>query len=247
MRAIYLVDDDKHTLDQFWERRRLFFESGFEIIGAETNSLTALEEIQTKRPDAVISDLKMPELSGIELLERLSVDVFRPLFVIISGYNDHKDVRKLFMTHGFDYLVKPVADRDLVDLLNRLADKIDYKVPIIEKQTSSQKLDEILHYMKEYSHMNHTLDTISKRFSISSNTICSLFQRHLQTTFSTRLNALRMEHAKNLLRETSKQIKEIAINCGYSDYFYFCRVFQKANGMSPTSYREMSRGAPHDE
>ena len=155
MRTIYLVDDDKLVLDQFWERRRLFFESGFDIIGAETNPLKAFDEIKEKRPDAVISDLKMPGLTGIGLIEEFKADVFRPLFVIISAYNDYRDVRKMFLIHGFDYLVKPVADRDLVDLLNRLADKIDYILPKIEKQTQSKKLDEILHYMKEYSNMNH--------------------------------------------------------------------------------------------
>jgi YesN/AraC family two-component response regulator len=219
-------------------RRRLFHENGFEISGASTNPFTALEEIRTSRPDAVLSDLKMPELSGIELLEELQKDTFKPLFIIISAYKELKDVRKLFLTHGFDYLVKPIADSDLVDLLLRLAGKIDYIMPEAEKQTQSQKLNEILCYLNEYSAMNHTLDSIAERFSINQSTICKLFSKHLNTTFTAHLNALRMKHAQTLLRSTNKPIKEIAATCGYSDYFYFCRVFQKTHGIAPTRYRE---------
>lgn len=242
MRTIYLVDDDQLVLDKYWARRRLFFEGGFEIIGAQTNPLLALEEIRSTRPDAVFSDLKMPGLTGSGLMEELRGDIFRPLFVIVSAYNEYKEVRKLFLTHGFDYLIKPVADCDLVDLLNRLAKKIDYEVPVIKKQTPSRKLDEILHYLKEYSNMNHTLDTISERFSITPGSICNLFAKHMNTTFSAHLNALRMEHADELLRTTDKPVKEIAVNCGYGDPLYFTRVFSKTHGMSPTRYRS-GRGA----
>ncbi len=242
MRTVYLVDDDQLVIDKYWARRRLFFESGFEIIGAETNPLAALEAIRAIRPDVVISDLKMPGFTGIELLEELKGDIFRPLFVIVSAYNEYQEVRKLFLLYGFDYLVKPIADCDLVDLLNRLVNKIDYVLPQIEKHTPSQKLNEILHYLKEYSNMNHTLETISERFGITSGAVCNLFAKHMDVTFSVYINALRMEHAEELLRTTDRPIKEIAINCGYSDPLYFTRVFHKSHGISPTRFREAQYG-----
>jgi two-component system response regulator YesN len=236
------VDDDQLVLDKYWARRRLFFDGGFEITGAQTNPLLALEEIRDTRPDVVFSDLKMPEMSGIQMMEELSRDTFRPLFVIISAYNEYKEVRKLFLSYGFDYLVKPIADSDLVELLGRLAGKIDYVLPEIEQQTASRRFNEILHYLKEYSAMNHTLETISERFGITPGTICNLFSKHLSTTFSSYMNAMRTEHAETLLLTTDKPIKEIAINCGYGDPLYFTRVFHKKHGISPTRYREAQYG-----
>jgi YesN/AraC family two-component response regulator len=238
---IYIVDDEQIVIDQFWERRRFFYESNFDIIGAATNPLTAVDEIRALRPDVVFSDLKMPELNGIGLMEEINRDMFKPLFVIISAYSEYKDVRKLFRLHGFDYLVKPVADYDLVDLLNRLANKVNYVQPVVEKQTLSTKLDEVLHYLKEYSNMNHSLDTIAERFKISRSRLCALFAQHLNTTFSAHLNALRMERAKNLLLTTNKPVKEIAVICGFSDALYFTRVFHKTHGISPTRFREGSK------
>jgi two-component system response regulator YesN len=240
MRTIYLVDDDYLILDDFWQRRRLFEESGFEISGSNTDPLAALEEIRAVRPDVVLSDLKMPGLNGIELLMELSGELFKPLFVIISSYTEHKNVRKLFLEHGFDYLIKPVADCDLVDLLNRLAANIDYTPPDIERKTAHQKLDEILHYLNEYVHLNHTLETIAARFTLNTTSVCHIFKKHLDTTFSAHMTAMRLERAKKLLCTTDRRVKEIAASCGYGDYYYFCRVFQKENGMSPTRYREMA-------
>ncbi|MDR1687937.1 MAG: helix-turn-helix domain-containing protein [Clostridiales bacterium] len=242
MHTVYLVDDDQIVLDKYWARRRLFFENGFEITGAKTNPLEALEEISATRPDAVFSDLKMPELSGIELMEKLSGSTFRPHFVIVSAHSDHKEVRKLFLSHGFDYIVKPVSDSDLVDLLSRLATRIDYVTPGAEKQTQSLRFNEILQYIKDYHAMNLTLDTVASHFDITPKSVCRLFSDHLQTTFSTHLNALRMEHAEKLLRTTLKPVKEIAISCGYGDPLYFARVFHKTRGVSPTSFREAEYG-----
>ena len=238
MHKVYLVDDDQLVLDKYWARRRLFMECGFEITGAETDPHKALAEIRAGRPDAVLSDLKMPGLSGIGLLEELHRDTIRPLFVIVSAYTEYKEIRKLFLTHGFDYLVKPVADSDLIELLIRLGDKINYTQPVVEKKTQSYRLDEILQYLKDYSHVNHSLESIGERFSIKSGALCNLFAKHLNTTFSAYLNSVRMERAKGLLLTTHKQLKEIAVICGYSDPFYFTRVFHKAYGMSPSRFRQ---------
>ena len=241
---VYLVDDDYLTLDRYWARRRLFMDSGFEICGAETDPHKALEAIRTMRPDAVLSDLKMPGMSGIELLEEIMRETLRPLFVIVSAYTEYKEIRKLFLTYGFDYLVKPVADSDLIELLNRLAAKIDYTQPVIERKTQSYRLDEITQYLREHSHINHSLETIGERFSIKSGALCNLFANHMNTTFSTYVNTIRMERAVGLLLTTHKKLKEIAVICGYGDAFYFTRVFHKTYGMSPSRFREEKRGSP---
>ena len=244
MRTAYLVDDDRLAIDRYWSKRQLFMDSGFQICGAQTNPLTALEEIHALRPDVVISDLKMPELSGIGLYEELQRELFKPLFAIVSAYSDYKDIRKLFLTHGFDYLVKPVADCDLVDLLNRMSNKLNCAAPMVERLTPSKRLDEIIGYLREFSHLNHTTHSIGERFSLTPGGVCNLFSRHLDTTFSAFMNALRMERAESLLLTTYKPVKEISVLCGYSDAVYFARVFNKIHGMSPTRFREESGRSP---
>ena len=240
MNTVYIVDDDQIVLDDLRLKRNLYLECGFEICGMETNPIKALEEIRALRPDAVLSDLKMPELTGIGLLMALRRDSIRMCFVIISAYNEFKDLRKFFAEYrGFDYLLKPVSDRDLIDLLMRLSAKINDIPPVtVETETPSRELNDILVFLKEYYAMNHTLDSVATIHSINPNTICNLFARHLNTTFIAYLTSIRMEKASELLRITDMAVKDIAINCGYVNYFYFTRVFAKTFSMTPTEYRE---------
>lgn len=237
MHTVYLVDDDQPMIDSYWLRRGLFMSCNFEICGAHTNPYEALREIREKRPDAVISDLKMPGLTGIGLMEEIYGDMLPPLFVIVSAYQEFKDVRNFFLARGFDYLIKPVADSDLTELLNRLGGKLDYALPPAERATASPKLNEILDYLKEYSALNHTLESVGSKFSLNPNSICNLFSKHMGTTFSTYLQKLRMERVEELLLKTDLSIKEIAVKCGFSSQFYLARCFQKAHGLPPSQYR----------
>ena len=240
MNTVYLVDDDPIVLYDFSMKRRLFMECGFTICGMETNPLKALENIRAERPDAVFSDLKMPELTGVGLLAALRRDSIPLFFVIISAYNEFKDVRKFFTEYnGFDYLLKPVSDRDLVEILTRLSAKMNDLPPVtVETETPSRELNEILKYLKEYFVMNHTLESVSTIYSLNPNTICNLFSKHLNTTFIGYLTSLRMAKAAELLRDTDMTVKDVGINCGYSNYFYFTRVFAKTRNQTPTEYRE---------
>ena len=240
MNTVYLVDDDQIVLDELNTKRGLCMECGFEICGMETNPIKALEEIRALRPDAVLSDLKMPELTGIGLLMALRRDNIQLSFVVISAYKEFNDLRKFFAEYkGFDYLLKPVSDRDLADLLTRLSAKINDLPPVaVETETSSRELNDILKYLKEYYAMNHTLESIATIYSINPNTVCNLFSRHLNTTFIAYLTSLRMDKATELLRITDMAVKDIGVNCGYTNYFYFTRVFAKTYSMTPTEYRE---------
>jgi YesN/AraC family two-component response regulator len=225
-------------------KRGLFSECGFNICGAQTNPLSALEEIREKRPNVVLSDLKMPELSGVEMIDALSGDLFRPIFVLISAYSDFADVRKFFSEYqGFDYILKPISDYNLEELLNRLAARVTNAPPIngAERETMSRNLNEILKYIKDYPAMDHSLESLSERYSINPNYICNLFAKFLNTTFRAYLTSVRLERAEELLRVTDLSIKEVGINCGYTNYFYFTRVYDKAYGKTPTEYRRALR------
>ena len=57
-------------------------------------------------------------------------------------------------------------------------------------------------------------------------------------TFSDYIVSLRMQKARELLRDESKSIEQIAELVGYNDYFYFTKVFKKSQGISPSKYRK---------
>lgn len=239
MYRAFFVDDEPLVLQTFMSNP-VFSECGFVNIGHSTNPVEALKTIIKGQPNVVFSDLKMPGLSGVDLMNELRKNGFRGEFVIVSAYREFEDARRFFTMDGFDYLVKPVSDSDLQFLLEKLSDKLyTRKIETNRvKETPSPELNEIIAYIHSNLSAGLTLESICKEFSLKPNFVCKLFSRHLETTFTAYYTNIRMEEAAVLLRSTLKPVKEISYICGYQDYFYFCRVFRDVFSCTPSAYRE---------
>ena len=236
MYKTYLVDDEQKALEQL-VRKPAFGKHGYEIAGCTTESEKAVEEIMRISPDVVFTDLSMPDIGGIQLMVSLKSRGCKAEFVIVSTFAELAKVRRFFVSHEFEYLIKPVNPDDLAVVLSRVSDKLAHMPPRSELLTTSTVLNEILAYLSDYSAMRHSLDSISDRWGINPNTVCNLFSKHLDTNYIAYLTELRMKHAEDMLINTSKSIKEVAYTCGYNDYFYFCRVFKENHNCAPTNFR----------
>ena len=238
MHRAFFVDDEPLVLKLFMSMP-MFLECGYINEGHSTNPVEAVKIIKEKNPDVVFTDLKMPGLSGVEMMEELKRGGYGGEFVVISAYGEFKETRRFFKMGGFDYLIKPVSEHDLETLLEKLSGKLAGKkgaAPATE--TPSPELNRITAYLHSHVGLKHTLEAIGEKFGLKPNYICNLFSRYLDTTFVAYMTGLRMEKAAELLKTTRKPVKEIAALCGYQDYFYFCRVFRDAYRCPPTKYRE---------
>jgi two-component system response regulator YesN len=65
----------------------------------------------------------------------------------------------------------------------------------------------------------------------------SFFKRESGLSFSEYLNKVRIEKAKELLKDPKFNITEVAFEVGYEDSQYFCRIFKKSEGISPRQYQ----------
>ncbi len=115
MRRILIVDDEPDMLD-FLER---VLRSGYEVLRAG-NGQEALEILGRERVDAVLTDQKMPRMTGVELLEstrKMGLDVVR---VILSGYADVLDVERAVAQCGLHhYAMKPIDSQRLRAVLEQ--------------------------------------------------------------------------------------------------------------------------------
>jgi two-component system response regulator YesN len=236
----YFVDDEPLVLKEFINNP-LFAACGYQVVGFATNPFNAIKEIKKLLPDVVFTDLKMPECSGVDLVEALRDKDARCEFVIISAHPDFIESRRFFLLGGFNYLLKPVSDHELQQLLGKLTARLAGKKAGADKiaaDTSSTELNEIISYLKENITAKHTLELLCEKYHLSNTYICQLFANYLGTTFVAFMTKLRMEEAARLLKETTGDVKDIANLCGYNDYFYFCRVFRKHHLCTPTELRE---------
>lgn len=124
MLRIILADDEFLVRMAFtntinWE------EHGFELIGAVSNGLEAWEMIQKERPDIVITDLTMPKMGGLELIEKVKQAEIPCEFVVLSCHNEFEYVKQALKLGVFDYILKLSMDMDeLMNIMERLKEKI---------------------------------------------------------------------------------------------------------------------------
>lgn len=237
MYRVYLVDDEPLALSHI-EKTFSWQEHGFEVVGSSTDPGAARQQIPSLLPDVVFTDIQMGPINGLTLIEQLKAEGCDALFVVVSAYDRFEYARRLMRMEGFDYLIKPVEPTQCEELLTNLRKRLDTSADRKQRPTTtSADLNLILaHLSRDFMH-KQSLQRIARQFSISPNYICRLFSKHLNTTFSSHLARMRMEHAASMLKATEKSVKEIAIASGYEDYFYFCRVFRETYGCTPTQYR----------
>lgn len=235
MFSAYLVDDEELILDEY-VRTIPWMDNGFEVIGTNTNPKIASVEIKSLKPDVVFCDLRMIGIDGNALIKELKEAGVTCEFVMISAYDHYENVRAFFQQSGFDYILKPVQQDDIQMVLERLVLKLKEKHPGKDEDKESSEhsyFDEMISYIDMNFSSRITLDFLSKKFGFSRNYICNLFSKYYNTSLTCYLTEKRMQHAKSLLGDKTKLLKDIAIECGYSEYVQFYKVFKEYYKVSP--------------
>ncbi|ACS99064.1 helix-turn-helix domain-containing protein [Paenibacillus sp. JDR-2] len=100
----------------------------------------------------------------------------------------------------------------------------------------ARSIEDTITYMNEHYMLPLTLSMLAGRAGMSEGHYTVLFKKQTGRTMTVYLRSLRIEKAKQLFRQTRLPAKEIAQQVGFSDYFYFSRMFKKEVGMSPSEY-----------
>lgn len=95
----------------------------------------------------------------------------------------------------------------------------------------------VIKYIEENYHKNISLDDAAKEINLSYHYFSKLFKESVGKSFVDYLTELRIEKSKELLQDAAISIKEICYRTGYSDPNYYCKIFKKVTGMTPTEYR----------
>ncbi|MFB9326149.1 response regulator [Paenibacillus aurantiacus] len=103
--------------------------------------------------------------------------------------------------------------------------------------TGGANMKRLLDYMEAHYAEPLTLKEMAKHFHFNASYLSSYFSAHNPDGFAGHLNKIRIGKAAALLREGELAINEISGLVGYSDHSYFCKVFKKLTGRSPSSYR----------
>lgn len=124
MLKVLIVDDEPDICELIhkliaWKELDLF------SIGSVQNGVTAMEIILRQKPDIVISDIQMPGMTGLEMIEKAHQQGLQTSFIVISGYREFEYAQKAIRFGVEEYLLKPINKNDLNLVLRRLIQKKD--------------------------------------------------------------------------------------------------------------------------
>lgn len=170
MLKMVLVDDEERvrrgiTISADWETQ------GIEIVGEAGDGVEALMLIEELHPDIIITDIRMPEIDGLELTKKAVEMLPHVKVIILSGYEDFNYAQSAIRNGAFDYLLKPVKIEELVENVKKAgAAVINELSKIKDEEELRRKLRESLPILKErylgYLFSGRvTLEDIKRRYS----------------------------------------------------------------------------------
>ncbi len=138
-----LIVDDEFRIGILIKKLIHWDELGMECQDVLDNGEKAFEVIKKSRPDIVITDVRMPKISGLDLLKMVRNEGIQSQFMIISGYKEFEYARQA-MSFGVEfYLLKPVNENDLNENLKKIKEKLCLQVhQEFAKEEMKKKVDE---------------------------------------------------------------------------------------------------------
>ncbi len=141
MYSVIIADDEFELRQSLLEC--IDWESiGFEVIGEASNGMEALELVEILEPDLLLTDIKMPFVSGIELARQVSR--VRPAMHIafLSGYDDFAYAKEAIQYNIISYLLKPLSSEELTQELIIIREKMDERVARIKSLETQMRREE---------------------------------------------------------------------------------------------------------
>ena len=219
-------------------------QDGFEVIGIYDNAMSSLSDMAEKQPNVLITDIKMPEYSGLDLIEKIREKDKNLSIIILSGYGSFKYAQRAIRSGVYRYLTKPTNPRELISVLREIELKIEGVNRTVSKSEENESVEvgnllirKALDYIELHYAEKIGLKTLSDALYISPNYFSDLFRRHMKVKFSDFLIEYRLKKACILLKKPEYKVSEIAEMVGFRDSTYFSTVFKKTYNLTPLEYK----------
>lgn len=263
-KVILIVDDEPRTRQGLKNMLESWSGGRYEVLTAE-HAPQAMELLAKEPVVVLISDIRMPEISGLSLVERLSAAeaegeagaAYRPAVILISGYAEFEYAQQAIQLGVVNYLLKPIRREKLIDTVERalqigeersratlLARMMDRKLleAAGELNSVAEPVKEALRYVEEHLEQGLGLRDAAQHVHLNPSYFSVLFKEQMGMTFIEYVTRLRIQKAKELLLQTKLPVGEIAERVGYQTTKYFNKVFKEYEGHSPGSYRNEVKG-----
>ena len=217
MLKVMLVDDEPYILQGLqvlidWES------GGFEIAKLCSNGKEALKYLKENDVDLVISDIKMPEMSGLELLETVKKEKISDAeFVLLTGYDDFAYTQKAIRNGCLDYILKPVEEEELISVLRKVTN-INKESIILRKDREKMEdayLARVIRHLIRGKFNDEDIDYANK---------------HLQLLGNMRFIYIELVHSEIEDEDSDSDEYDIETNTGGLHWWTFLSAYMEIGG-----------------
>jgi len=240
-----------------WHRMQITF------LGAFSDGDEALGFLRQAPVDLIISDIRMPHMSGLELLRFIREEAIensrlqRTKVIFLSGFGDFSYAQEALRLGATDFLLKPadveMIEQALLRAKDQWATEMEYdlqrsirlghpnrssgKGSVASEQQPSHLVTRALYLMMEHYTEDIQLGQIADSLYVTPNYLSRLFRQETGLSFSEQLSQIRLKKACELLISSPSKIYQVGESVGYPNSRYFSEWFQKQTGMTPGEYR----------
>ena len=252
-----LIAEDEEIIRKGLEFAINWLDYGCIIAGVAKDGEAGLEMIREQKPDIVLTDSRMPKMSGLEMIEKAQMEE-KFYSIILTSYSEFNLAKQALKVGASDYLLKPVDEEELEAAIEKIKGKIESGRRMEKLQELSDKralpgdgewkiftsaknsMDPYVKGTYEIIKLHYTeklsINSVAEELGISASFLSRRLKNSLNATFVDILNQYRIKKSLHLLNKGTMRVYEISDQLGFSEYKYFCSVFKKYTGISPTDF-----------
>lgn len=208
---------------------------GYQLAGEAETGIQALELVRKVRPHVLITDIRMPYVDGIAVIEVIRREKLPIRCIIISGFGDFQYAQTAIRLHVTDYLTKPIVLEELARTLLQIQQDFGGQVQAAAGASGTDQIEAI----RQYIHINYAKDitgqSLAEQFYINASYLSHCFKQRVGIGISQYLENVRLERAKELI-QAGYRAKRAGEMVGYTDASYFTRVFKRSTGITPSAF-----------
>lgn len=243
----FVVAEDEERTRDYLSRKVAELDPNFIHAASAADGEEAVELVERYIPDLLITDIKMPVLDGLALVERIRSTNADMRVLIVSGYSEFEYARRAIELGVDDYLLKPIDPEALRSRLRTIRIRLESSAGIVDGEyglasigSREEDLVKAINvYLRENFRQPYSLEKLAASFGCKAAYLLRLYNKITGSTPTQEIIKLRIEKAKRLLvGHPDLEIKQIAFAVGYEDPLYFSRVFRRETGRAPTAFRD---------
>ncbi|MCF7946291.1 MAG: helix-turn-helix domain-containing protein [Spirochaetia bacterium] len=225
------------------------------VIAEAADGVAGEKLIKRLDPDIVLTDIRLPGQDGLTMLKKAPPRSA----IIFTGYGEFELAQQAIRLGVYDFLLKPVEEQTLYATLTRLTERLalqreeaalgprDQRSALSSSSAPGSAGSAIgsrdiyvraaMDYIDEHYAEDISMYQIASHLGVSESHLSHLFKEHSGFTVLSYLQDRRIREAMRLLKDPRRNVSEIFHLCGFSNGSYFCKVFKRYTGVTPSEFR----------